>query len=144
MYRNDYWLNDYRRSHIPGRSLSEEYSTSDQVNNNAARSKCLQACQHNYSISISTLKPKREAEAPKINQQDSYLQFWAPNKPKYVGPLSPDGKSDRTKPRGSIDSSSTGLSEYNRRALEKPFETMVILFKHHRPLVFTCKLSTIN
>ncbi|KAK2668256.1 Protein kinase domain [Fusarium oxysporum f. sp. vasinfectum] len=96
------------------------------------------------SISISTLKPKREAEAPKINQQDSYLQFWAPDKPKYVGPLSPDGKSDRTKPRGSIDSSSTGLSEYNGRALEKPFETMVILFKHHRPLVFTLKKGLIK
>ncbi|EXK24853.1 serine/threonine protein kinase [Fusarium oxysporum f. sp. melonis 26406] len=96
------------------------------------------------SISISTLKPKREAEAPKINQQDSYLQFWAPNKPKYVGPLSTDGKSDRTKPRGSIDSSSTGLSENNRRALEKPFETMVILFKHHRPLVFTLKKGLIK
>ncbi|KAG7406483.1 Cyclin-dependent kinase 2 [Fusarium oxysporum f. sp. rapae] len=60
------------------------------------------------SILISTLKPKREAEAPEIDQQHSYIQFWAPEKPKYVEPLSPDGKSDRTKPRGSIDSSSTG------------------------------------
>jgi hypothetical protein len=66
----------------------------------------------------------------------------APNGPNHAQPWSVEVKRDKNQPRGSIDSSSTGLSENNKRRSEKPCESFVILFEDHRPLVFTCKLPT--
>ncbi|KAF4442114.1 serine threonine kinase [Fusarium acutatum] len=95
-------------------------------------------------ISISALAPKYKEKAPKVDYQDSYIQLWAPDGPNYVQPQATEARSDRSQPRGSIDSSSTGPCENKSTASEKPCETMVILFRHHRPLVFALKKCPIK
>ncbi|KAF5635796.1 serine threonine kinase [Fusarium sp. NRRL 52700] len=99
-------------------------------------------------ISISELIPKHakkhEKKAPEITQRCAYIQYWAWDKINHVQPRTVDVRRDRNQPRGSIDSSSTGMSAYSREASGKSCETFVILFEDSRPLIFTCFLLKVG
>ncbi|KAI1044210.1 hypothetical protein LB505_008655 [Fusarium chuoi] len=82
---------------------------------------------------------KDKTEVPEYKGQKSCIQLWIPDRPNYVQAQAPEARSNTSQPRGSIDSSSTGPSEYNKRTPERPCDTMVIFFSDHRPFVFALK-----
>ncbi|KAI1033799.1 hypothetical protein LB503_011018 [Fusarium chuoi] len=87
---------------------------------------------------------KHETKAPDTHHRHAYIQCWAPDGPNHVQPRSVDVRRDRNPPRGSIDSSSTGMSAYSTIRPDKSCKTFVILFEESRPLIFTLRKRPIK